>query len=236
MSQRSAVADAPAQAGLDLEGLGAQPRPQVNLLPPEVRSRRALGRTKVRLAVALGVFVVIVGLGWAYAAWTAANAATELAFQQSESARLTAEQDKYADVPRVRGAIARAEEARLFGTSTEVLYEDLLTQIKAVRPESWSYEAFVTQMPTPAEPAAAPVNPLLDAGIGSLAITGRALTIPDLSSWQESIETIPGITDSFATSAKITEEDGSVYYAISATVQIDDTLLANRFVEQEEGQ
>lgn len=234
MSPRSAVAEAPTTGGLDLAGLGAHPKPQVNLLPPEVHSRRALGRTKVRLALGLGIFVIVLALGWAYAAWTAATAADELAFQQSESARLTAEQAQYSEVPRVKNAITRAQEAREFGTSTEVLYSDLLTEIKSVRPETWSYMSITTQMPTPVEPAAAPVNPLLGAGVGTLAITGRAVTVPDVSAWQEAIETIPGITDSFATTAKITDEDGSVFYAVSATVQVDESRFAHRFVQQEE--
>ena len=77
MSPRNAVLDAPPDRTLDLAGLGAAPHPQVNLLPPEVNNRRALGRTKIRLALTLGLVLVLLVGGWLYSGLRANTAADD---------------------------------------------------------------------------------------------------------------------------------------------------------------
>lgn len=232
MSPRNAVVDAPPDRALDLAGLGAAPQPQVNLLPPEVNNRRALGRTKVRLAAALGLVVVLLVGGWLYSGIRANAAADTLAANQAEVNSLVEAQQQYAEVPTVQAQIQRAETARKLGTSTEVLYAEYLKAIQAVTPATFFIENLDTTMPTPIMAAAEPANVLLAPGIGSLMIIGHTSSLPDVAAWQESLDSIPGFSDSFVTTEQATDGQGAVFYQVSATVQVDATAFANRFAEK----
>lgn len=234
MSRRAAVTEAPADRGLDLAGLGAAGRPQVNLLPPEVTTRRALGRTKVRLGLGLALFVLVLGAGWALSAYMTAAAAANLAVEQAEVQRLVEAQAQYAEVPMVKGEIERARSARELGTSTEVLYREYLAAIQAVTPDGWTIRNLTTTMPTPIAAAAAPANVLLDPGVGTITVVGRAKTLPDTSEWLDALATIPGFVDPFVSTEKITDEEGVVFYEVTSTVQVQQSAFAARFTESAE--
>ncbi len=110
MSARQAeVLEPTAPAGADLRGLGAFPAPQVNLLPPDVTSRRKLGRTKVRLGGALVAVLLLVVVGYGYGVFMRSQASDRLALQQAEVARILDEQAKYAEVPQVKSEIGQLE-------------------------------------------------------------------------------------------------------------------------------
>ena len=115
--------------------LGATTQPQVNLLPPEIRSRRDLGRVKVRLGIGLVVLILALLAAFGYAILAERTASAELQVVQDEVVRLQAEQIRYAEVPLVKGQIASALEGRELAMSTEVLWFDYLRAIQAVGPD-----------------------------------------------------------------------------------------------------
>jgi Tfp pilus assembly protein PilN len=234
MSPRSATLEPELAAVFAPTSVGAFPRPQVNLLPPEVRSRRTLGRVKVRLGLAIVGVVVLLSGAYVFSTFEKASAADNLAEKQTEVQRLVTEQAKYAEVPRVKGQIAAVEQARLLGTSTEVLWPTYLRAIQAVAPEGWTLDSLTTLTPTPLTPASPATNPLAAPNVGTLTFTGRAATLPDVAAWLDALDQVPGFSDPYVSSAAITTNEGAApYYATSATVQVDSTVFAQRFATDE---
>jgi hypothetical protein len=214
-------------------GLGAPPAPQVNLLPPEVRSRRALGRIKIALAGFLIVVLVVVAGAYVYAGIEVRNADAKLDEASTRVQNLMSQQAEYADVPRVNAQIATITEARLFATSTEIEWARYWRAIEAVTPAGWSIQTLQTALPRPGEAAMPGTNPLGAANIGTITFVGRAKTVPDIAAWMDALEQIPGYVDAWFTNAQITEESGSVYYEVGATVQVETSAFWGRFVPEE---
>ena len=204
--------------------------PQVNLLPPEVRAARGLQSIKRWLVIALLAVVVLCAILWLLAQTVAANAQSELEDAQKETARLTQEQAKYAEVPRVQAQLAQAERARQIAGSTDVLWKPYIDAITAVLPAGASMDSFIVAGATPMEGAAAPANLLQAPSIGNLTFAARSVTIPDVSALMDALDSIPGFADSFVTAVTITETEGfGVYYQIEGSVQIQPSAFSGRF-------
>ncbi len=209
--------------------LGAPTVPQVNLLPPEIRSKRALGRVKVRLAVMLLVVLLVAALGFVYAAFTERDAATELATAQDEAAALVTRQEQFAEVPQVKGAINRTQEARAYGMSTEVMWRDFLFAIQAVTPQGVSFKSLVIDLPQPGMVTGTVANPLAQESIGTVTFTGRSTTLPNVAAWLDALDSVPGFSDPTFSTATLTDQNGASVYDVTSTVQVDRSVFANRF-------
>jgi Tfp pilus assembly protein PilN len=210
--------------------------PQVNLLPPEVRAARSLGVLKRWLAIALVLVLALVGLGYGAAYLATQSAEDELAEAQAETTRLQSEEAKYAEVPQVLGAIDSTEVARLLGMSSEIQWKTYLDAVTAVLPVGVSIDQFTMTGPA-LDAAASPVtatDPLQRPSIGSISFQGRSRAVPDTSAWLDALASVPGFADPWVSSVSVTEEDGSVYYSVTSTVQLTEQTLANRFVPTEE--
>lgn len=207
--------------------------PQVDLLPPEVRIGRRLKATKRMLAIGVVGVVCVTAAGVVAAFADAANAGGQLVEAQKATAGLMAEQAKYAEVPQVLGKIAVVEADRQAGMSTEILWQPYLEALRAVTPPNVSYRTMsvIAQTPMAAGPTSA--NILAAPSIGQITFAARATTLPDISAWMDAIEQVPGLSDPWFDSAVLTDEDGNVFYQISASVSILDSALESRFVPEE---
>ncbi|WP_024288213.1 PilN domain-containing protein [Cellulomonas sp. KRMCY2] len=234
MSPKSTrAAEAFPDGRVDYAGLGAALRPQVNLLPPEIRNRRSLGRVKVRLGLALLIVLLIAAVAFVYAAFTEKAAAEELATTQRQVADLAAQQEEFAEVPRVKSQIDAVATARDLTMATEVLWTEYLRSVQAVTPESVRITTFSTAMPGPLQAPITSTSPLDAVSVGSVSLTGNAATLPDLATWMDALDAIPGLADPTYTTAELTDDDGVISYSIAVTVQVDDNAYALRFVPKE---
>jgi Tfp pilus assembly protein PilN len=209
-------------------GIGGAVWPQVDLLPPEVREGRKLKSTKRSLLFTVLGVVVVVTVAAGVAFFSAAAASSELTTVQGDTAVLLAEQTKYAEVPQVLGQISNAEAARQAGMSTEIF-----EALRAVTPAGVSYDDLTVAAATPVAAAPAATDVLAGASIGQIAFTARSTTLPDMSAWMDAISTVSGLADPWFTSAALTDDNGAIYYKVSATVSIRDSALAHRFVPEE---
>lgn len=221
---------------VDVAGLGAPYQPQVNLLPPEVRAKRSLGRIKAWLVVVLLAVVALAAAGYVWSMSVENEALEELAEKESEVMRLQAEQAEYSDVPRVKGMIASTQEALETSTATEVLWPELLGSIQATLPETVRLLDLSTSLPGPAKPETLSGNPLDPPAVGSVDFTARASVLPDLALWMDELMTIPAVVGVVFDTADYAVDDDVVGYDISVTVQIDAGVYALRHVEIEEGE
>lgn len=211
--------------------------PQVNLLPPEVHAARGMRTTKRLLAMSLAGVVGLCALGYVASTFRAASAQSELGDAQARTSALMVEKAKYAEVPRVQSALASAQTAQQLGMSTEVQWRQYIDAITAVLPEGVSIDSFSTNGATPMTAATPPSNPLQAVSVGQIQFTARSLTLPDTAAWMDALDSVPGLADSWVPSATVTaSEDGNtVYYTVSATVQLLDSAYSHRFDVVEEG-
>jgi len=226
---RPAKSDAKTKGGGQLSvGL-----PQVNLLPPEVRAARSLAVVKRWLGLGLAAVLALVAISYVGATFVRSSAESDLADAQSETQRLEQEQTKYAEVPKVLGDIKLVGDARLSGTSTEVMWRPYLDAVAAVLPANVSLESFNVTAATPLDGPVAPNDPLQGPSVGSIAFTGRSTTIPDTSAWIDALASVPGFSDPWVSSVAVTQEDDSIFYTVSSTVQLTDAAYAHRFAATE---
>ena len=222
-------------ASTDRTGLGmAQGKPyrptlpQVNLLPPEIRAARGLSVLKRWLGVSLAGTVALCAIAYAGSVVSASMAAKELTAEQEVTSELQVEEQKYAEVPRVLNALATVRLAREAGMATEVQWRAYLDAITAVLPHDVSIESFSV---TPASTAAAvgSIDPLRGPSVGEIQFNGRAATTPDVASWVDSLNSIPGFESAWVTSSTIAATESTTYYTVDGSVQYTDAAFANRF-------
>lgn len=223
MSPRGAAKGQPGAGGL----------PQVNLLPPEVRSARGL--KVVRRWLAFGLVAVAVALGGVYALSLIerGTAEEERAEAQAETVSLQAEQERFAEVPVVLAALSEAALARRVGMSTEVTWKPYIDAITAVLPPNVSIDSILMSSATPIMLAAPPESPLFSPNVGQLSFTGRTVTVPDTAAWMDALDSIPGFSDAWVSASILSDEEGVLYYAVTATVRVTESAFAQRFPENE---
>jgi hypothetical protein len=205
-------------------------RPQVNLLPPEVTQGRRLRQTKMLLLVVVLAVVLATMVTYVASAASALSAKSDLTKAQDQSSSLMAQQSKYADVPLVLGQVATAEQARQLGMSTEILWAPYVDAIRAVAPAGTSISTLAVVGATPMAAAPVPPNPLALPAVATITVTFRSLTVPVVADWLDAMRAVPGFADPWFSAATVGEENGVVYYDVSATVDVDQAAFASRFV------
>ena len=204
--------------------------PQVDLLPPEVRARRKLKRTKELLALVV-VCVLLASVGiFGATMFAAAAAQSELDGVKQQTSLLMAKQVKFAEVPLVLGSITSIEQTRKLGMSTEVLWKPYLDALRAVTPAGVSLTDVTVTAATPMQAAAAAVDPLSPVSVGQVAFTAKSLTLPDTSAWLTALASVPGFVHPLFSTQTLTSGDGGNFYQVTATVQLTNQAFANRFV------
>ena len=206
-------------------------QPQVNLLPPEIRAARGLKRVQGYLALLLVVVLLACAGAYVVARLDKANAESGLTKAQDRTAELQADEAKYADVPRVLGQLDDTKKALDLGMSTEILWKPYYDAIAAVLPAGVSLDSLTVTEGTPMTAGPAAGSPLEEPSIGQVQFSARSKTLPDTAALVDALDAIPGLGDAWVTSAAVQADDTSktVYYNVSATVQVRDTAYAHRF-------
>lgn len=207
--------------------------PQVNLLPPEVTAARGLHKTKRWLLVGIGATAVACIVAFVLSLASVGLAQGDLDEAQAETLRLQSEKAKYAEVPLVLASIDRSESALLVGFAAEVDWRSYLDAFTAVLPEGVSVDTLKVDQSDEVVAQADFLQPL---GIGQVQMTGRSLTVPDVASWIDVMDSIPGFDDArVATVVVHADEAGTTYYSIEATVQVSTDAILGRFLPTDQG-
>ena len=219
---------------VDVAGLGAPRQPQVNLLPPEVRAKRSLGRVKAWLAVTLLAVLLAAVAGVVLAMVVENRAADDLQAKQDEISRLQSEQARYAEVPRIKGQISATQQARDTVMATEVLWPQFLGAVQATIPDNVRMKTLTTELPGPTVPETPSANPLDPPAVGSVSFSGRASLLPDLAQWMDQLAAIPGVVGVTFDSADFADDEGVYGYDITVGIQVDSTVYAHQYAQAEE--
>ncbi len=213
---------------------GAPILPQVNLLPPHVRDKRKLAVVRVWLALALLIVILLTILAAAATLWEKQSAASQLADIQATNVALQHDQAKYAKAPMALRALKARQSARAVAMSTETLWSPYLAAISAVTPLNASIDSMTVSQDTAWTGAVnQPKGPLDTPGtVGLASLTGRALTLDDVSQWQDGLNSLPGVVDVEVSSIQVSDDNGFVYFAVSATFRLTPEVFANQFVTE----
>ena len=128
------------------------------------------------------------------------SAESELASAQGTQAALQVEAAKYADVPKVYGQVAAAEEALNLAMGQEIRYSFVLNDLSLTIPSNvWLASITVTQN----FDETAPISSALGTpAVASMSVTGRGYTQNNTAAWLDSLDESDYYADPyFSTSA-----------------------------------
>ncbi|WP_019137113.1 hypothetical protein [Cellulomonas massiliensis] len=210
--------------------------PQVNLLPPSIRAKRALGRTKRMLAYALVGFLLLLGLLGAYAMMHKGAEEARLDDATAETTSLMKQQAQYAEVPRVLGQVDKLESVLAQGFSTDVDWNKYLGALAAVLPDDVRITEVTLTGATPMLAPAEPTDALSAPSVATLTFALRSPDLPKTAEWIDALNGVSGFQDAWMSQASWTlgEEGGA--YEVGGTVQISDVAYTGRFSGQSEGE
>ena len=206
--------------------------PQVNLLSPETRVAQAFTRVKRWLVVGLVVVLALVAAAYGAALIQAKSADSTLADAQRETARLTAQQKTYAEVPTVLNKLNALSTAREQAFSTDVQWTPYIYAIFAVMPKDVKISAIEVSVAT-STPASSPsADPLQGPSVETIKFAGRTATLPDTAAWVDALNSIPGFQDAWVSSAQTGEstKDGT-FYDVQSSVQVTTAAFSHRFAQ-----
>ncbi|MBF0687598.1 MAG: fimbrial assembly protein [Cellulomonas sp.] len=210
--------------------------PQVNLLPPDVAAAHGLRAVKRWALLALALVVLAVGLVYAMSSFELAQARSDLVTAQDQTARLTAEQAQYSEVPVVLGELTDVRSTRQLATSTEVLWKPYIEAIRAALPEGGELSGLQVSGATPVLLATGPADVLASQAMGQIILTATTPTVPNAADWTDALSAVGGLID--ARVQTVTQEGGSEAgpggYTVTMTMQYDETALSGRFAATEE--
>ncbi|TFB96792.1 hypothetical protein E3O42_16775 [Cryobacterium adonitolivorans] len=208
--------------------LGGEPR--VDLLPPEVRSRKKTAeRRRLLLGACIGAVVLVAG-GVAAASWQATQSQTKLTAAQDRTTELLLDQSQYSEVNQVQAAVDTTIAARQFGASTEVDWKAYLTAVREVLPSDVSIDTVTVDSASPLIGFDQATAPLQSARVATLTLGLTSPTLPEVPLWLEAMEGLPGFADGNPGSIALAATGA---YTVDVTLHINDGAFSNRFADAE---
>lgn len=204
--------------------------PHADLLPTEVRTRRAVRALRRRLAVGLVLLLVLtVGAsGWALVEREGAR--NRLTRAENEADRLAAQLASFRDVIRVQSDIEQTRTAIVEGMRDEVLWADLVRAFELALPEYAGVERMTIAVVFDATVADEATTPFVSArSIGTITWDIRVPALELGGELIRSIDLAPGLFDATYTRIARQEEDGM--FLVTGTVRIDESVRSGRFAE-----
>lgn len=193
--------------------------PRVNLMPPETFERRAVRRVQIGVGVAALACAAVVAGGYALSVHDAHRAEDDLAAEQVTTSQLSAEQAKYAEVPRTLALVQQAEAARDAAMAQNVQWATVVGQIAAAHPESaWLKTLNITT--TSATTTASTSGTATSAGpapVATLTYTGSAKDYPSVAAWLDSLKKVPNMVNPKMQSAALVARGGRTVVDFNST-------------------
>lgn len=200
-------------------------------MPPEVYKERAekVARRRLILGV-LGVLVITLA-GSAGATVMSLGAQVQLAFEQSRTPGIVAEQAKYVEVRTVQGQVDQVKAAQQVGVSTEIDWKKYLEGVQAILPPSVAIQSVAITSASPLAIYAQPTAPLQGPRVATVTFEATSLVLPEVPAWLTSLATLPGFAD--ALPGSVTLDEASKEYKVNITMHVNDAAYAKRFALEE---
>ncbi|WP_432571068.1 PilN domain-containing protein [Kineococcus sp. SYSU DK005] len=211
-----------------LEAVAARTRVvRVDLLPREFEEARRGRLLKAGLGLALAGVLGFAGVAHSVSAGHVDDAAQELAAEQARTAQLHAEQQPYADVPRVLAEVEAVEAVRTQVKAGAVPWYAYLDQLASGAPADLSMTSVEFATNAAAQDASGAVSAAGEPGVGVLTVTGETRTPEKVADWMDQVASIEGLSEPTLSDATRAEDTGVVTFNATATVN-GDALAAQR--------
>ena len=203
--------------------------PRVDLMPPEIRVKRAQlqFRRKLRLVLVAVLLIVVVACGAIWATGSVTQAA--LLAAQNQRQQLVVQQGKYADVTTTKGSIALVQAGQKVGDSTEIDWQAYLTKLQGTLPEGVVLTGVTIDSATPLKVYSPATVPLQGDRIATLTFTATSAILPSIPDWLDGLATLPGFADATPGDVSLADAGG---YTATVTMHINTEAFANRFVKK----
>jgi Tfp pilus assembly protein PilN len=207
--------------------------PRVNLLPPEILAARRFRRTQLMLACVLAGTVLVAGAVTAWAAHDVSAARDDLQTVTARTAALHAQEQRYAEVPKVLAQVDAATAARQVALGEDVLWYRFLDDLAVATPRNvWLGSVTVSQS---TGVVATTSDPLTPPARGTVTFSGSALHFPDVASWLTQVGAVHGLDASrLQTAARGADVSGAAAgkagtVTFTSTIVITSDALSHRY-------
>ena len=207
--------------------LGAEPR--MDLLPPEVRTRKRVKAMRRRLGGLLLSVAVLVGAGVGASTWYALQSQAELDEARQRTTELLTSQAKYSEVQRVQAALDTTLAARQFGASTEIDWKAYLAGVRARVPSTVTLDTVSVDSASPLVPYEQATAPLQNSRVATIRILFTSPDVTGVPEWLASMATLPGYADSQPAVITRTVE-GS--YTVDFVLHVNKGAFSGRFAQE----
>ncbi|GAA1941617.1 hypothetical protein [Agromyces allii] len=200
--------------------------PRASLLPEEIRTERAVKRTRRGLVFGvLGTFVVAaLAIGAMFALQV--QASVQLALSQAHTTNLLQQQTEYGEIRELRSNVMIVSQAQEIGASTEIDWRDYLEDVQATLPVGVVVTQADIDSATPMTPYAQSTAPLQGERVATIAFTATSPTLPDVPVWLDGLATLPGYADALPGEVTATEQG---QWTVSITMHVDQSVFTKRF-------
>jgi Tfp pilus assembly protein PilN len=204
--------------------------PRVNLLPPEIAERNTLRRAQLAMVGTGLAAVAVVGVMYTQASAkvsSAQSAKTEAVAQnvrlKTQLGQLQNVRDTYAQVDVANKTIATA-------MASDVHWSTYLQDLTLTIPENVWLNTLSAKMATSAQ-AGGGGEQVLDPGLGTVTVTGTALTHDDVAAWLESVAKEKGYSNPYFTVATEKAIADRVVVDFTSTVNLTEKALSNTYAK-----
>ena len=199
--------------------------PRIDLLPPEVRTKRRMRLIRGRLALGVLLLAFVLLGGTLLAREQAIQARNNLGFEQRLTQSLLQQAQVYRDIQNVQAKIALVQAAQQVGISTEINWEKILTALQLTLPPQLTISSINLDSQTPFSIYSPPTAPLQNVRIATLNLTVTSPTLPLVSAWFNSLALLPGFAD--AAPGSLTR-DGTGSYLLNIIIHLNQEAFTNR--------
>jgi Tfp pilus assembly protein PilN len=206
--------------------------PRVNLLPPEIAEKAALRRSQVAMVGTGLAAVAVVGALYVNQTHKVAEAQQEKAAVAATHTKLTKDLADLKSVSDTYAAVDAAKTTLASAMQYEVLWSSYLHDMTLTIPENvWltSFSATVDTAPQPATAKASTTNTVLDPGLGTVTIAGKALAKDDVAAWLESVAKQRGYSNPYFTQLNQAAIGERPVYEFTSTVNLTPKALSTRY-------
>lgn len=212
--------------------LGAPAAAQVNLLPPEIEAKRTQGRAKAMMFVALGLFVLLLGVAWFFAFSARKSAEDNLAHEKDRRPELVAELASYDYIKDIAAQRENSVLARQWAGASDIIWADYMTALVEAVPSDIALTDVVMAQGTPFGPAGSDGTIFGLNDMGSVAFTGEAESPELVADLVEAINAVPGFYDTFVEVNKLASNDetDTVYWEYAGAARVSYFALSDRTV------
>ncbi len=211
---------------LDVRALDALVLPRVNLLPPEIAEQARVRRVQLALAAGLVATVGVVGVLYAGATSSVADATDELSAATARGASLQAETRTFSDVNGVYDKAAQAQAMLSSAMGQEVRFSTFLDDLSKTVPEHvWLRNVTFTQAAPTGAVATTP-------GIGTATFTGVGFRHDDVATWLETLAAQEGFADPYVSDATAGTIGARKTVSFTSTATLTSDALSGRYTPE----